>query len=76
MTWWLNTPGAVTCCPLTRIHHRHLEDWLVGIHPDGDVVACVSLYHYSRHLAEVRSLVVSDRVKGKAGVAPSCKPPF
>ncbi len=42
-----------------------LEDWLVGIHPDGDVVACVSLYHYSRHLAEVRSLVVSDRVKGQ-----------
>jgi argininosuccinate synthase len=42
-----------------------LDDWLVGIHPDGEVIACVSLYYYSRYLAEVRSLAVSDRVKGQ-----------
>ncbi|MBE2225266.1 MAG: argininosuccinate synthase, partial [Anaerolineae bacterium] len=42
-----------------------LNDWLVGEHPDGDIIACVSLYYYSRHLAEVRSLAVSDRVKGQ-----------
>jgi N-acetylglutamate synthase-like GNAT family acetyltransferase len=42
-----------------------LSDWLVGIHPDGDLVACVSLFYYTPYLAEVRSLAVSDRVKGQ-----------
>ncbi|PID87142.1 MAG: argininosuccinate synthase [Chloroflexi bacterium] len=42
-----------------------LANWLVGIHKDGGVVACVSLSYYSRFLAEVRSLAVSDRVKGQ-----------
>ena len=42
-----------------------LHDWLVGVYPDGDIVACVSLYYYTPYLAEVRSLAVSDRVKGQ-----------
>ncbi len=42
-----------------------LGDWLVGVYPDGDIVACVSLFYYTPYLAEVRSLAVSDRVKGQ-----------
>jgi argininosuccinate synthase len=42
-----------------------LNDWLVGEGPDGRLVACVSLLHYSPVLAEVRSLVVHDDVKGQ-----------
>ena len=42
-----------------------LGDWLVGVHQDGGIVACVSLFYYSQFLAEVRSLAVSDRVKGQ-----------
>ena len=42
-----------------------LHDWLVGVYPDGDIVACVSLFYYTPYLAEVRSLAVSDRVKGQ-----------
>ncbi len=41
-----------------------LDDWLVGEDSDLDIVACVSLLHYTTALAEVRSLVVHDKVKG------------
>jgi argininosuccinate synthase len=42
-----------------------LPHWLVGIDTDGDLVACVSLLHYTNALAEVRSLAVADKVKGQ-----------
>lgn len=42
-----------------------LPHWLVGIDSDGDLVACVSLLHYTNALAEVRSLAVADKVKGQ-----------
>lgn len=42
-----------------------LPDWLVGEDADGDIVACVSLLYYTPILAEVRSLAVSDKVKGQ-----------
>lgn len=42
-----------------------LEDWLVGEDGSGEIVACVSLFHYTPALAEVRSLVVHDDVKGQ-----------
>lgn len=52
--------------PRTALSIRDtLGDWLVGVHPDGDLVACVSLFYYTPYLAEVRSLAVSDRVKGQ-----------
>ncbi len=41
-----------------------LDDWLVGEDETGDIVACVSLLHYTPALAEVRSLAVHDKVKG------------
>lgn len=41
-----------------------LGDWLVGVHEDGGIIACVSLLFYTPILAEVRSLVVADRAKG------------
>lgn len=41
-----------------------IGDWLVG-EQDSDIVACVSLLHYTPVLAEVRSLAVSDIVKGQ-----------
>jgi amino-acid N-acetyltransferase len=41
-----------------------LSDWLVGV-VDGEIVACVSLLYYTPVLAEVRSLAVSDGVKGQ-----------
>ena len=50
--------------PRTALSIRDtLNDWLVGVHEDSGIVACVSLFYYSRYLAEVRSLAVSDRVK-------------
>ncbi|MCB8981042.1 MAG: argininosuccinate synthase [Ardenticatenaceae bacterium] len=42
-----------------------LPDWLVGIDAEDELVACVSLLYYSEILAEVRSLAVSDKVKGQ-----------
>ncbi|MCA9995543.1 MAG: GNAT family N-acetyltransferase [Anaerolineales bacterium] len=42
-----------------------LDDWLVGVHADGGIIACVSLLFYTPVLAEVRSLAVHDRVKGE-----------
>jgi argininosuccinate synthase len=52
--------------PRTALSIRDtLGDWLVGVHADGDLVACVSLFYYTPYLAEVRSLAVSDRVKGQ-----------
>jgi argininosuccinate synthase len=42
-----------------------LPHWLVGIDPDDELVACVSLLYYSEVLAEVRSLAVADKVKGQ-----------
>jgi len=41
-----------------------LSDWLVG-EQAGVIVACVSLLYYTPGLAEVRSLAVSDAVKGQ-----------
>lgn len=41
-----------------------VQDWLVG-EEAGELVACVSLLYYTPALAEVRSLVVSDKVQGK-----------
>ena len=41
-----------------------LADWLVG-EEAGTIVACVSLLYYTPDLAEVRSLAVSDAVKGQ-----------
>jgi amino-acid N-acetyltransferase len=41
-----------------------LPDWLVG-EMDSTIVACVSLLYYTPILAEVRSLAVSDEVKGQ-----------
>jgi amino-acid N-acetyltransferase len=43
---------------------RTLPDWLVG-EAEGAIVACVSLLYYTPGLAEVRSLAVSDAVKGQ-----------
>ena len=52
--------------PRTALSIRDtLTDWLVAEDIDGDLVACVSLLHYTPVLAEVRSLVVSDKVKGQ-----------
>lgn len=52
--------------PRTALSIRDtLGDWLVGVHADGDLVACVSLFYYTPYLAEVRSLAVSDLVKGQ-----------
>ena len=52
--------------PRTALSIREtLADWLVGQDEDGDIVACVSLLHYTPVLAEVRSLAVSDKVKGQ-----------
>ena len=45
--------------------HDTLPDWLVGIDAEDELVACVSLLYYSEILAEVRSLAVSDKVKGQ-----------
>ena len=42
-----------------------LPDWLVGIDADDELIACVSLLYYNETLAEVRSLAVSDKVKGQ-----------
>jgi argininosuccinate synthase len=42
-----------------------LADWLVGEDAGGEIVACVSLLHYTSALAEVRSLAVADKVKGQ-----------
>ena len=44
--------------------HETLSDWLIAKDETGQIVACVSLYHYSPVLAEVRSLAVHDRAKG------------
>jgi amino-acid N-acetyltransferase len=44
--------------------HNTIGNWLVG-ELDGAIVACVSLLYYTAVLAEVRSLAVSDRVKGQ-----------
>ncbi len=44
--------------------HNTLPDWLVGVDEIGELVACVSLLHYTPALAEVRSLAVHDKVKG------------
>jgi N-acetylglutamate synthase-like GNAT family acetyltransferase len=41
-----------------------VADWHVGV-LSGRIVACVSLLSYGPHLAEVRSLAVHDRVKGR-----------
>jgi len=41
-----------------------LSDWLVGEQASA-IVACVSLLYYTPGLAEVRSLAVSDAVKGQ-----------
>jgi amino-acid N-acetyltransferase len=41
-----------------------LANWLVG-EQDGAIVACVSLLYYTPTLAEVRSLAVHDKAKGK-----------
>jgi argininosuccinate synthase len=52
--------------PRTALSIRDtLNDWLVGEDETGEIVACVSLHYYTRTLAEVRSLVVHDRVKGQ-----------
>ncbi len=51
--------------PRTALSIRDtLDDWLVGVHEDGGIVACVNLLYYTPFLAEVRSLAVHDRVKG------------
>jgi argininosuccinate synthase len=42
-----------------------LDDWLVGEDADEEIVAVVSLLYYTDVLAEVRSLAVSDKVKGQ-----------
>jgi argininosuccinate synthase len=42
-----------------------LGDWLVGEDADEEIVAVVSLLFYNGALAEVRSLAVSDKVKGQ-----------
>ncbi len=44
--------------------HDTLGDWLIAKDEAGEIVACVSIYHYSPVLAEVRSLAVHDRAKG------------
>ena len=44
--------------------HNTIGNWLVG-EQDGSIVACVSLLYYTAVLAEVRSLAVSDGVKGQ-----------
>ena len=41
-----------------------LSEWIVGT-DDGEIVACASLLDYTPELAEVRSLVVSDHIKGQ-----------
>ncbi len=41
-----------------------LSEWIVGV-DDGKIVACASLLDYTPELAEVRSLVVSDHIKGQ-----------
>ena len=52
--------------PRTALSIRDtLADWLVGVHEDGGIVACVNLLYYTPFLAEVRSLAVDDRVKGE-----------
>ncbi len=52
--------------PRTALSIREtLDNWLVGKDKDGDIVACVSLLYYTPTLAEVRSLAVSDKVKGQ-----------
>ncbi len=52
--------------PRTALSIREtLADWLVAEDPEGDLVACVSLLYYTPALAEVRSLAVSDKVKGQ-----------
>ena len=42
-----------------------LKDWLVGKDESGETMACVCLHRYTPELAEVRSLAVSDKVKGQ-----------
>src|SRR3974377_654044 len=37
----------------------------VGIEDDGEVVGCGALHLYGMHLAEVRSITISNRAKGK-----------
>ena len=44
--------------------HDTLGDWLIAKDEASEIVACVSIYHYSPVLAEVRSLAVHDRAKG------------
>ena len=41
-----------------------LTEWIVGSE-DCEIVACGSLLDYTPELAEVRSLVVADRIKGQ-----------
>ncbi len=45
--------------------HETLGNWLIGKDEDDELVACVSLHRYTPALAEVRSLAVADKVKGK-----------
>jgi argininosuccinate synthase len=42
-----------------------LDNWLIGKDDEDELVACVSLHRYTPALAEVRSLAVSDKVKGQ-----------
>lgn len=42
-----------------------LDNWLIGKDDEDALVACVSLHRYTPALAEVRSLAVSDKVKGQ-----------
>ncbi|MCA9971662.1 MAG: argininosuccinate synthase [Anaerolineales bacterium] len=52
--------------PRTALSIREtLPDWLVAEDEGGELVACVSLLHYTPALAEVRSLAVADKVKGR-----------
>jgi argininosuccinate synthase len=42
-----------------------LDNWFIGKDKENELVACVSLHRYTPALAEVRSLAVSDTVKGQ-----------
>jgi argininosuccinate synthase len=42
-----------------------LDNWFIGKDKENEIVACVSLHRYTPALAEVRSLAVSDTVKGQ-----------
>ena len=41
-----------------------ISEWMVGS-DEGEIMACASLLDYTPELAEVRSLVVADRIKGQ-----------